>query len=281
MYLILINQKYKFLNPKKGPKKNLLKFAEENSRINLDLKLNKIKSFDNFTNEIKKIFKIDKDIKKIEAYDNSHTFGKFPIGVMVAYNNNGFLKSNYRKFNIKFNIDNNKNKNDDYYMMKEILIRRFKNIKFFEELELPDLIIIDGGKGQYNSAKKALEDLNLKIPIIAMAKGKDRESGREILINEKVSYRLNDTNQLLHFLQNIRDEVHRFAITTHRNKRSKMSVKSVFDDIQGIGSKRKKILKKHFGTVEKLKLASLDELKEVKSIPESILTKIYEYFHSV
>ena len=274
-------EKSKFLKPQKGPKKNLLKFAERNADINLDLKLNKLKSFDNFTKEISKIFKLDGDINKIEAYDNSHTFGKFPIGVMVAYNNNGFLKSNYRKFNMKFNIEDNINSIDDYYMMREMLNRRFKNIKFLEEIELPDLIIIDGGKGQYNSAKKALDSLEINIPIISMAKGEERDAGREILIHEKVSYRLNDNSPLLHFLQNIRDEVHRFAITTHRSKRAKMSVRSVFDDILGVGPERKKILKKHFGTVEKLKLASLDELKEVKSIPESILTKIYEYFHSV
>ena len=199
---------------------------------------------------------------------------------MVAYNNNGFLKSNYRKFNIKFNIDNNKNTIDDYYMMKEMLIRRFKNIKFSDEIELPDLIIIDGGKGQYNSVKSALDNLNINIPIISMAKGVERESGREILIHEKVSYRLNNNNPLLHFLQNIRDEVHRFAITTHRSKRSKMSVRSVFDDIEGIGPQRKKILKKHFGTVENIKTASLEDLKQVKSIPFAMLKKIYEYFHS-
>ena len=199
---------------------------------------------------------------------------------MIAYNNNGFLKSNYRKFNIKFNIDNNKNTIDDYYMMKEMLIRRFKNIKFSEEIELPDLIIIDGGKGQYNSVKSALDNLNINIPIISMAKGAERNSGREILIHEKVSYRLNNNNPLLHFLQNIRDEVHRFAITTHRSKRSKMSVRSVFDDIEGIGPQRKKILKKHFGTVENIKTASLEDLKQVKSIPFAMLKKIYEYFHS-
>ena len=271
----------KIVNPKKGPKKNLLKFAEKNSRINLDLKLNKLKSFDNFINEIKKIFQIKKDINKIEAFDNSHTFGKYPVGVMIAYNNNGFLKSNYRKFNIKFNLEDNKNKVDDYYMMKEMLIRRFGNSKFKNEIDLPDLLLIDGGKGQYNSAKKAIEDLQINIPIIAMAKGLDRDSGREILIHDKYTHRLNHNNLLLHFLQNIRDEVHRFAITTHRSKRSKMSIKSVFDDLKGIGPERKKILKKHFGSVEQLKLASLKELKEIKSIPENILERIYEYFHSV
>ena len=126
-----------------------------------------------------------------------------------------------------------------------------------------------------------MKKIKINIPIISMAKGDERDSGREILIHEKFTHRLNTDNPLLHFLQNIRDEVHRFAITTHRSKRAKMSVRSVFDDIEGIGPERKKILKKHFGTVEKLKLASLDELKEIKSIPKSILTKIYEYFHSV
>ena len=200
---------------------------------------------------------------------------------MVAYNQNGFIKSNYRKFNIRFDLEENKNKVDDYYMMKEMLTRRFSNSKFQDELDLPSLLLIDGGKGQYNSAKKVLDSLKIDIPIISMAKGEERDAGREILIHDKFTHRLNENNPLLHFLQNIRDEVHRFAITTHRSKRTKMSVRSVFDEIEGVGPERKKILKKHFGTVEKLKLASLDELKEVKSIPESILTKIYEYFHSV
>tara|TARA_B100000242_G_scaffold286760_1_gene252725 strand:- start:437 stop:925 length:489 start_codon:yes stop_codon:yes gene_type:complete len=162
-----------------------------------------------------------------------------------------------------------------------MLSRRFKNSKFTDEIDLPDLLLIDGGKGQYNSAKKVIESLKIKIPIIAMAKGLDRDSGREILIHDKYTHRLNHNNLLLHFLQNIRDEVHRFAITTHRRKRSKMSFRSVFDDLEGIGPERKKILKRHFGSVEQLKLASLKELKEIKSIPENILEKIYEYFHSV
>ena len=126
-----------------------------------------------------------------------------------------------------------------------------------------------------------MDDLNVKIPIISMAKGIERNSGREILIHDKYTYRLNENSSLLHFLQNIRDEVHRFAITTHRSKRSKMSIKSVYDELKGIGPERKKILKKHFGTVEKLKLASLEDLKEIKSIPENILEKIYKYFHSL
>ena len=200
---------------------------------------------------------------------------------MVAYNQNGFIKSNYRKFNIRFDLEENKNKVDDYYMMKEMLTRRFSNSKFQDELDLPSLLLIDGGKGQYNSAKRVLNSLKINIPIISMAKGEERDAGREILIHDKFTHRLNENNPLLHFLQNIRDEVHRFAITTHRSKRAKMTVRSIFDDIEGIGPERKKILKEHFGTVEKLKLASLDELKEVKSIPVSILTKIYEYFHSV
>ena len=271
----------KILTPQKGPKKNLLKFAEKNSHINLELRLNKLKSFDSFTNEIKKIFQIKNDINKIEAYDNSHTFGKLPVGVMIAYNNNGFIKSNYRKFNIKFNIEDNKNKVDDYYMMKEMLIRRFNNTKFRNEIDLPDLLLIDGGKGQYNSAKEVMDKLKINIPIISMAKGVDRNSGREILIHEKFTHRLNENSTLLHFLQNIRDEVHRFAITTHRTKRSKMSIKSVFDELKGIGPERKKILKKHFGTIENIKLATFEDLKKVKSIPLNILRQIYEYFHSV
>jgi len=162
-----------------------------------------------------------------------------------------------------------------------MLIRRFSNIKFKDEIDLPDLLLIDGGTGQYNSAKEVMNKLEISIPIISMAKGVDRDSGREILIHDKFTHRLSENNSLLHFLQNIRDEVHRFAITTHRAKRSKMSVRSVFDDLKGIGPQRKKILKKHFGTIENIKLASLEDLKQIKSIPENILLKIYEYFNSV
>ncbi len=271
----------KILQPVKGPKKNLLKFAEKNSRINLDLKINKLKSFDNFVYELKNIFQIKKEINRIEAFDNSHTSGKYPVGVMIAYNSNGFIKSNYRKFNIKFDMEENKSNVDDFYMMREMLTRRFKNLKFRDDIEFPDLLLIDGGKGQYNSAKKVLDELKIKIPVISMAKGVERDSGKEILIHEKFSHRLSNDNSLLHFLQNIRDEVHRFAITTHRSKRSKMSIKSVFDDLDGIGPERKKILKNHFGSIEQMKLASMEELREVKSIPEKILKKIYEYFHSL
>ena len=200
---------------------------------------------------------------------------------MIAYNNSGFVKSSYRKFNIKFNLDKHKNKVDDYYMMKEMLVRRFKNTKFKDEIGIPDLLLIDGGKGQYNSAKDVLNELKINIPIVSMAKGIERDSGREILIHDKFTHRLNENDPILHTLQNIRDEVHRFAITTHRSKRSKMSVRSVFDELKGIGPQRKKILKKHFGSAEGLKLASMEELKKIKSIPVNILEKIYKYFHSV
>ena len=178
-------------------------------------------------------------------------------------------------------MENNINKVDDYYMMKEMLIRRFSNVKFKDEIDLPDLLLVDGGRGQYNKAKEVLNNLEINIPIISMAKGIERDSGKEILIHDKFTYRLKENNLLLHFLQNIRDEVHRFAITTHRSKRSKMSIKSVFDELKGIGPKRKKILKKHFGSVESLRIASFDDLKKIKSIPENVLKQIYEYFRSV
>ena len=178
-------------------------------------------------------------------------------------------------------MENNIKKVDDYYMMKEMLIRRFSNVKFKDEIDLPDLLLVDGGRGQYNKAKEVLNNLEINIPIISMAKGIERDSGKEILIHDKFTYRLKENNLLLHFLQNIRDEVHRFAITTHRSKRSKMSIKSVFDELKGIGPKRKKILKKHFGSVESLRIASFDDLKKIKSIPENVLKQIYEYFRSV
>jgi len=232
--------------------------------------------------KISKLLKIKKIINRIEVYDNSHTFGKNAIGVMIVANREGLSPKYYRKYNIRFDSSEKKlSKNDDYYMIKEVLTRRLKKINKDVNTIFPDLIIIDGGKGQLNIGLKLLKQFNLdKINLISIAKGVNRNSGREIIHTQNKNINLKPNDPLLHFMQRLRDEAHRFAITSHRSKRSKVAIRSVFDELNGIGPKRKKILMLHFGNVEKIKTATMQELRQIKNIPIKKLEEIYEFFHS-
>ena len=164
--------------------------------------------------------------------------------------------------------------------MEEVLSRRLAKINQNEEIIMPDIIIIDGGRGQYNSVLNILDKFKLKtIKLLAVSKGSDRNVGREIIHLKNKNINLKPNDPLLHFIQRLRDEAHRFAITAHRSRRSKASIKSVFDEIKGIGPKTKKNLLLHFGTIQKIKSASLHELKKIKSIPNKKLEYIYEFFN--
>ena len=220
--------------------------------------------------------------KRIEVYDNSHTFGKESVGVMIVVDEEGLSPKNYRKYNIRYNLGkDNQPKIDDYYMMSEVLNRRFKNVSANEEILIPDIIIIDGGRGQYNIAKEVLLQRNIKdITLLSISKGKDRNSGREIIHISDKNINLKPDNPLLYFIQRVRDEAHRFAITAHRSRKRRNTLKSIFDDIPGIGPKRKKELIIHFGSLNKIKNASLSEIKSVKNITEKIANKIYDFFNS-
>ena len=166
-------------------------------------------------------------------------------------------------------------------MMEEVLSRRLSKINQKENTIEPNVIIIDGGRGQYNSVQKILKKYKLKnIQLLSISKGSNRNAGREIIHLENKDINLKPNDPLLNFIQRLRDEAHRFAITAHRARRSKSSVKSVFEEIKGIGTKRRKELLLHFGTVEKIKSASLEELKKIKSIPSKKLEDIYEFFNS-
>ena len=215
----------------------------------------------------------------IEVYDNSHIQGSNSVGALITYGDEGFIKKRYRKFNIKIE----KNEQDDYGMMREVLNRRFK--RAVEEksnyLSFPDLVLIDGGKGQYSVARETMNELGLHdIPMIAIAKGKMRNSGNETFFHNGKEFKFSRNDPTLFFLQRLRDEAHRFAITAHRARRSKTTVKSIFDEIKGIGPKRKKALLLHFGTIKKIKSASLNDLKQIKSIPLKKLQELYEFFNS-
>ena len=219
---------------------------------------------------------------RIEVYDNSHTFGKDSVGVMIVVDKEGLSPKNYRKYNIRYNdVNNSTSLVDDYYMIKEVLTRRLKKIQQDTESILPDVIIIDGGRGQFNVAKKIIKENKLdSISLMSVSKGKKRNAGREIIhtINKNISLKPN--NPLLFFVQRIRDEAHRFAITAHRKRRGKKSILSIFEDIPGVGPKRKKILKLYFGSIESIKNATLSELKQVKNLPKNLINKIYYFFHS-
>ena len=273
--------KTKILKPKSGEKLQHILLAEKNALESIKLKKSSLETHNLALVSLAKLLKRKNDIKRIEAYDNSHTFGKNSVGVMVVADKEGLSPKNYRKFNIRYDLKNkNISKVNDYYMMEEVLNRRLSKIDKKNETLIPDAIIIDGGRGQFNSVSKILKKYKLqKIDLLSVSKGPERNAGREIIHLENENLNLKPNDSLLNFIQRLRDEAHRFAITTHRSRRSKSSIKSIFDEIKGIGPKRKKDLLLHFGTVQKIKSASLEELNQITTIPSKKLKEIYEFFN--
>ena len=254
------------------------KLAEKNAKQSLTQKLIQNDTNNNLIDKLSIKFKLNNNIDLIEVYDNSHIQGTDSIGALICFGNEGFLKKRYRKFNIK----DEKIKNDDYGMMKEVLFRRFSKVvkEKSGSLSLPDLILVDGGKGQYSVSREVLNELGLHdLPILAVAKGKKRNAGEEKIYHEGKEYILNKNDPLLFFIQRLRDEAHRFAISTHRAKRKKNLNKSLLDQIQGIGKQRKRALLNHFGSARAVESASLDDLKAIEGIEDNIANKIYNYFH--
>ena len=187
-----------------------------------------------------------------------------------------------KKILSKFNIKIKKNEQDDYGMMREVLNRRFKRAVQEKDnyLTMPDLVLIDGGKGQYSSAREAMNELGLHdIPIVAIAKGKFRNSGNETFFHNGKDFKFERNDPTLFFLQRIRDEAHRFAISAHRAKRKKGISKSLLDQIEGIGLVRKRALLNHFGSARAVESASLDEIKSVDGVEDKVAKKIYNFFH--
>jgi len=257
---------------------NISKLAEKNAKQALTQKLYQTENNNNLIDNLANKFDLNNNINLIEVYDNSHNQGADSIGALICFGNEGFVKKRYRKFNIK----NKKIRNDDYGMMKEVLFRRFsKAIKEKSgSLSLPELILIDGGKGQYSVSREVLNELGLHdLPILAVAKGKNRHAGEEKIYHENKEFILKKNDPLLFFIQRLRDEAHRFAISTHRAKRKKRLSKSLLDQIDGIGKQRKRSLLNHFGSARSVESASLEDLKSVEGIEESIAKKIYDYFH--
>ena len=225
--------------------------------------------------DLKETFNLPKIPKRIEIFDNSHLSGDNPLGAMVVYENYKFCSNEYRKFNIR-GVEKT---SDDYFMMKQVLSRRFKiqgKLSSWKD-NLPDLVLIDGGKGHLRIAESII--IAKHTEIIAIAKGKNRNAGEETLFYKNNKYQLEKKNKVLFFLQNLRDEAHRFAISSQRYRRIKQIKSSFFDEISGIGGKMKKSLLSHFGSIDNIKSASLRDLKKVPGIGKKMADKIYNQFN--
>lgn len=254
--------------PTKGKLFELLTLVKENSEK--DLEEHFISSRINDDNvqlleELGRILNI-KTPYNIELFDNSHLQGTNAIGAMVSFVNGETFKNNYRKFNIE-----SYNKSDDLLMMKEVIYRRYKKLKD-ENLKFPDLIIVDGGLLQLKSAKEVLDSLNLNIEVVGLVKNDKHRTSGLIDINEK-EYYFDDNKPIFYLLTRMQDEVHRYAISTHRNKRNKAMYSSIFDDIKGLGNKRKELLIKLYPTINDLKNVTLIELEQI--LPKEIASNLY------
>jgi excinuclease ABC subunit C len=263
---------------KKGSKAKVIAMAEKNAKESLNRKIYETNNNKNLFEGVAKKFDLKNIISLIEVYDNSHISGTNSVGAMITFGNEGFIKKRYRKFDIKTKGA----EQDDFAMMKEVLTRRFKRamLEKGNYLTLPDLILIDGGKGQYSSAKEVLDQFGLHdLPMIAIAKGKLRNSGDETFFYKRKSFKFEKNDPTLFFMQRLRDEAHRFAINSHRAKRAKGITKSLLDQIEGIGSIRKRALLNHFGSARAVESASFDEIKTVEGVEEKVAKKIYNFFH--
>ena len=265
--------------PSKGERRKIILHALDNAKH--ALKRHQINLLSNEKNllDLKETLNLEKIPKRIEVYDNSHIQGSFAVGAMIVANEEGLVKSEYRKFNIK-----EANTDDDFGMMNEVIKRRFGRLlknKDSDRTKYPNIILIDGGKGQFSSTKAALEELGINdVTIISIAKGEKRNSGREKLYtSRKDPYLLKPNDPTLYYLQRLRDEAHRFAIGTHRAKRNKTITKNPLDEIPGIGLKRKKALLNFFGSARSVGQAKVDELMAVDGISQNTANSIFHWFH--
>lgn len=272
----------KFLIPQKGKYKRAVDFAVENAKSALDRHLALSATRYKLRQAVAELFDLDDLPQRIEVYDNSHISGTDMVGAMIVEGEDGFVKNAYRKFNIRM-----AGESDDYGMMREVLMRRFKGSMQKNEQSLrenwPDLLLIDGGLGQLSACREVLEELGIidDVTLVAIAKGADRNAGREkffMLGREMFQLPLHDP--VLHYLQRLRDEAHRFAISAHRKKRKNKISTSPLDDIEGIGSKRKKALLLHFGSAKAVAQSGVEDLEKVAGISRAMAQKIYEYFHN-
>ncbi|MCW8952874.1 MAG: excinuclease ABC subunit UvrC [Rhodospirillales bacterium] len=277
--------------PARGDKRKIVENAQANAREALGRRLAENASQRRLLEGLAEALGLDGAPERIEIYDNSHVQGEYAVGGMVVAGPEGFVKNAYRKFNIRMTgTDAPITPGDDYGMAREVLTRRFtRAIKENPDRDpekggaarWPDLVIFDGGLGQLNVALSVFSELGIDgVTVAAIAKGPDRNAGREkIFLPGRPPIVLDSRDPVLYFLQRLRDEAHRYAIGTHRAKRSKAIGQSILDEIPGIGAKRKKSLLHHFGSARAVSTAGLDDLEAAENISAAIARKIYDHFH--
>ncbi len=274
--------KVQLLIPRRGEKAVLVENAVRNARESLALKLSETATQKKLLAGLAKTLQIDEPLERVEVFDNSHVHGSDAVGTMIVVGPEGFVRSSYRKFNFG---RKDLTPGDDVAMMREVLDRRFRRMMKDnpnrESGKWPDLIVLDGGAGQLSAAKDTLENLGLgEIPMVAVAKGAQRNLGREEFYSrERGKFALQTNDPVLYFVQRIRDEAHRFAVGAHRAKRGKSVSASSLSDIAGIGAARKAALLAHFGSAKAVGKAGVEDLKAVAGISHSLAEIIYGYFH--
>lgn len=264
--------------PKKGKKNDLIKMAENNINNSIEKFINNSRDNNELLNNLFETFGLQEIPTRIEIYDNSHLQGTNPVGAMVVYKNYQFFREGYRIFNLKADKEHSM---DDYSMMYQTIERRFtfEQNKSSWKSELPQLLIIDGGKGHLNMIKDLIKVKDLKIDLMAIAKGRKRNAGDETIYYNNKNFKLNKNSKVLYFLQRLRDEAHRFAISNQKYKR-KMNIKnSIFDNIGGVGRKTKKNLLSYFGSIDNIKTAGIKDLENVQGVGKAMATKIYKEFN--
>src|SRR5690606_18404748 len=279
--------------PLRGPKRKLVEHARINAREALGRRLAESTTQRRLLEGVAAAFGLDAPPRRIEVYDNSHVGGTHAVGAMIVAGPEGLMKSAYRKFNIRSAGAVNAAElepgeitpGDDYGMMREVLTRRFaRALKEDPERQgesWPDMVIIDGGAGQLSTARKVLAEMGVhQVAIVAVAKGPDRNAGRErFFLPDRPPLSLPPNDPTLYFLQRLRDEAHRFAIGTHRARRSKAIGKSVLDEIEGIGAARKRALLHHFGSARAVARAGLSDLESVDGVSKTVAKRVYDHFH--
>lgn len=276
------DRKVQMVVPQRGERHDLVMSAKRNAQQSLVRKLSENATQSRLLNKLADVFDLDGPPERVEVYDNSHIQGAFAVGAMIVAGPNGFEKSHYRKFNIK---NDELTPGDDFGMMKEVLERRFKRLlkedPDRQSGNWPDLVILDGGAGQVSAVEGIFAELGVEdMPFIGVAKGIDRDAGKEEFYRPgKPAFALQRNDEALYFVQRLRDEAHRFAIGSHRQKRSKAISATPLDDVPGIGPSRKRALLSHFGSAKAVSRAALADLKDVEGISEAMAKSIYDYFH--
>lgn len=267
--------KVEIKNNVRGERRKWINMTQDNARLSLAAKISSQDNQAKRLDSLAKALKID-DLERIECFDISHTQGQQTVASCVVYANNGLLNSDYRRYNISGITPG-----DDYAAIQQALERRYTRVQK-EEGVLPDLVLIDGGKGQASRAREVFEELQLThIHVVGVSKGPARKPGQEklILTDERDTMQLAADSSALHLIQQIRDEAHRFAITGHRQRRKKSVTQSVLDEIPGVGSKRRQSLLQHFGGLQGVKRAGVADLASVPGINQQLAQKIYDRLH--